>query len=88
MKSKLQFVDRYVTLKELVELLKSKLQVFTLHRYNVSYTSVTFDQLVSDLDESTIVKIQDFYENCTCYHRRSSLCIGIRSKQLSFQMRH
>ena len=60
MKSKLQLVDIHPTLKDFVELLKSKSQVFTLGRYKISYTS---DQRFFNLDESTIVKTRDFCDN-------------------------
>ena len=67
-------------LKEVVELLKIKFQVFTSLRYNVSHTSVTFYQLFSNLDES-IVKIQDFSENYTCLLQQEIMSLQSNQEQ-------
>ena len=65
-KKKMALVDKMVKLDELVHLLKLKLNDFPHHQFNVQHTSEVYDELVSNLDEHTIVKVHDFSENYTC----------------------
>ena len=65
-KKKMALVDKWLTAKELIELLKSKLIDFPRHRFNVAHTSEIYDEIVSQLDDETILKIHDFSENYTC----------------------
>ena len=75
-------------LKEVVELLKIKFQVFTSLRYNVSHTSVTFYQLFPT-QTSQLLKFKTSLKiTHVCYNRRSCLYNGIRSRQLSFLLLH
>ena len=65
-KKKLKLVDKILTPSELVLLLKSKLDKFPVHRFNVQHTAKTYDNIISNLDEHSILKIHDFSENYTC----------------------
>ena len=65
-KKKMALVDKMVKLDALVHLLKLKLNDFPRHRFNVQHTSEVYDELVSNLDDHTIVKVHDFSENYTC----------------------
>ena len=51
---------------DLCELFKDKLRNFPRHRYSVAHTAKTYDQLIENLTENMILKIQDFSENYTC----------------------
>ena len=37
-----------------------------MHRFNVQHTARTFDNLINNLNENSIIKIHDFSENYTC----------------------
>jgi len=63
---KLQLVDKMIKISELIALLKLQLQRFPMHRFNVQHTAETFDSLISNLNETSIIKIHDFSENYTC----------------------
>ena len=65
-KKKLELVDKMLTLEELVQLLKLKMEGFPQHRFNVQHTAKTYDQLVFNLNENNLLKIHDFSENYTC----------------------
>ena len=65
-KKKIALLDKWLKIKDLVELLKSKLIDFPRHRFNVAHTSEIYDEIVSQLDDHTILKIHDFSENYTC----------------------
>ena len=65
-KKKIQLVEKNVTPKMFVAVLKEKLKGFACHRFNVSHTNHTFDQAVAGMSDKTIIKIQDFSENYTC----------------------
>lgn len=65
-KKKIQLIEKNVTPKSLVELLKEKLKGFACHRFNVSHTNRTYDQAIAGMSDKTIIKIQDFSENYTC----------------------
>ena len=47
-------------------LLKNKLEKFPEHRFNVPNTTKTYDNIISNLDENSILKIHDISENYTC----------------------
>ena len=64
-KKKLQLIDKWGTLEELVNLLKSKLKDFSRHRFNVQLTFEIYDQLASSLTDSMLLKVYDFLENYT-----------------------
>ena len=59
-KKKIQLVDKFATLSELIELLKICLKGFPRHRFNASYTKTIWKQVNANLRENSIVKIQDF----------------------------
>ena len=65
-KKKIALVDKYLTPIELVDLLKSKLSNFPRHRFNVKHTGEIYDEMVSNLDAHTVVKVHDFSQNYTC----------------------
>ena len=65
-KKKIQLVEKNVTPKMLVALLKEKLKGFACHQFNVSHTNHTFDQAVAGMPDKTIIKIQDFSVNYNC----------------------
>ena len=65
-KEKLKFLDKMMKRKELIDLLKVKLEKFAMHRFNVEQTAKTFDNLVNNLNVNSILKIHDFSENYTC----------------------
>ena len=65
-KKKMALVDKMMKPDELVHLLKTKLMDFPRHRFNVQHTSEVYDELVSNLDDQTILKVHDFSENYTC----------------------
>ena len=65
-KKKIHLVEKNVTPKMFVAVLKEKLKGFACHRFNVSHTNHTFDQAVAGMSDKTIIKIQDFSENYTC----------------------
>ena len=65
-KKKIQLVEKNVTPKMFVAVLKEKLKGFACHQFNVSHTNHTFDQAVAGMSDKTIIKIQDFSENYTC----------------------
>ena len=65
-KKKLKLVDKMLTPIELVLLLKEKLNKFPMHRFNVQQTAKTYEKIISNLDEHSILKIHDFSENYTC----------------------
>ena len=65
-KKKIALVDKYLTIDEVIDLLKSRLSDFFRHRFNVQHTAEIYDELVSSLDENTIIKIHDFSENYMC----------------------
>ena len=65
-KKKLKLVDKMVTHAELVQLLKNQLEKFPAHRFNVQHTAKTYDNIIANLDEHSILKIRDFSENYTC----------------------
>ena len=55
-----------LTPSALVDLLKNKLEQFPRHRFNVQQTAKTYDNLVANLNEHTILKIHNFSETYTC----------------------
>ena len=59
-KKKLKLLDRVIKLSILVQLFKEKMLTFPLYSINVTQTAKTFDQLISNLDESSILKVHDF----------------------------
>ena len=65
-KKKIHLVDKFVTLPELIELLKICLKDFLRYVLNASYTKTLWNQVYANLRENLIVKIQDFPENYTC----------------------
>lgn len=65
-KKKIALVDKWLTVQELIKLLKSKLVDFPRHRFNVQHTQEMYDRMVDQLDDNTILKIHDFSENYTC----------------------
>ena len=65
-KKKMQLVDKHVTPHQLTELLKTKMDKFLHHRFNVEQTAKTYEQIIANLNENTIFKIHDFSENYTC----------------------
>ena len=65
-KKKLKLVDQMIKLTDLVTLFKTKMEKFPMHRFSVQNTAKTFDSLVDNLDENSILKIHDFSENYTC----------------------
>ena len=65
-KQKLKLVDNMLTTSQLVELLKKQLRKFALHRSNVQQTTKTYDNILANLDQYSILKTHDFSENYTC----------------------
>ena len=65
-KKKLKLLDKMMKPKELIDLLRLKLEKFAIHRFNVEHTAKTFDNLVNNLNVNSILKIHDFSENYTC----------------------
>ena len=65
-KKKLKLVDKMITLSELVLLLKEKLNKFPVHRFNVQQTAKTYDKIIANLNEHSILKIHDFSESYAC----------------------
>ena len=65
-KKKMQLVDKHVTPLQLTDLLKTKMEKFLHHRFSVEQTAKTYEQIIANLNESTIFKIHDFSENYTC----------------------
>ena len=65
-KKKMKLQDKMMKLNELVALLNLKLEKFPMHRFNVQHTAKTFDNLINNLNENSIIKIHDFSENYTC----------------------
>ena len=63
---KLQPQDKMMKLNELVALIKLNLEKFPIHRFNVQHTAETFDKLVNNLNQNSILKIYNFSENYTC----------------------
>ena len=59
-KKKLKLLDRVIKLLILVQLFKAKMLTFPLYSINVTQTAKAFDQLISNLDESSILKVQYF----------------------------
>ena len=59
-KKKIQLVDKFVTLPELIESQKIHLKDFPRHHFNASYKKTLWNQVNADLRENLIVKIQDF----------------------------
>ena len=51
---------------ELVLLLKEKLNKFPVHRFKVQQTAKTYDKIIANLNEHSILKIHDFSENYAC----------------------
>lgn len=54
--------DKMVKLGEFVDSLKLKLKYFPHHRCNAHHTSEAYDELVSNLDNQSIVKKHEFSE--------------------------
>ena len=65
-KKKIQLVEKFVTLPELIELLKIRLKDFPRHRFNASYTKTLWNHVYANLRENSIVKMQDFSQDYTC----------------------
>ena len=65
-KKKLKLVDNMLTTSQLVELLKNQLKKFALHQFNVQQTTKTYDNILTNLDQYSTLKIHDFSENYTC----------------------
>ena len=65
-KKKLKLVDNMLTTSQLVELLKNQLKKFALHQFNVQKTTKTYDNILTNLDQYSTLKIHDFSENYTC----------------------
>ena len=65
-KKKLKLLDKMMKPKELIDLLRLKLEKFAIHRFNVEHTAKTFDNLVNNLNVNSILKIHNFSENYTC----------------------
>ena len=63
---KLALIDKMVKLDEFLHSLKLKLEDFTHHWFNVQPISEVYNELVSKLDNHTIVKVLDFSENYKC----------------------
>ena len=59
-------MDKLLTPSALVDLLKNKLEQFPRHRFNVQQTAKTYDNLVANLNEHTILKIHNFSETYMC----------------------
>ena len=56
-KNKLQQVDKFLTPKKFVDLLKTALIGFPCHQFSVNHTSKTYDQPIAGMNNSAIVKI-------------------------------
>lgn len=65
-KKKMALIDKMVKLDEFLHSLKLKLEDFTHHWFNVQPISEVYNELVSKLDNHTIVKVLDFSENYKC----------------------
>ena len=65
-KKRLKLVDKMITPSDLVLLLKTKLNRFPIHRFNVQQTAKTYHKIISNLNEHCILKIHDFLENYAC----------------------
>ena len=65
-KKRLKLVDKMITPSDLVLLLKTKLNRFPVHRFNVQQIAKTYDKIISNLNEHSILKIHDFLENYAC----------------------
>ena len=55
-----------ITPSEQVLLLKEKLNKFSVHSFNVQQTAKTYDKIIANLNEHSILKIHDFSENYAC----------------------
>ena len=64
-KKKLKLLDKMMKPKDLIDLLKLKLEKFAMHRFNVEHTVKTFDHLVNNLNVNFILKIHYFSKNYT-----------------------
>ena len=47
------------------ELLKNQLKKFALHQFNIQQTTKTYDNILANLDQYSVLKIHDFSENYT-----------------------
>ena len=65
-KKKMALIDKMVKFDEFLHSLKLKLEDFTHHWFNVQPISEVYNELVSKLDNHTIVKVLDFSENYKC----------------------
>ena len=65
-KKKLKLVNKMKTPSELVLLLKENLNKFPIHRFNFQQTAKTYDKIIANLNEHSILKIHDFSENYAC----------------------
>ena len=54
-----------LTTSQLVELLKNQLKKFALHQFNIQQTTKTYDNILANLDQYSVLKIHDFSENYT-----------------------
>ena len=64
-KKKIALVDKHAQLDEVVELLRERMQDFPQHRFNIDHTQSVWEQMVENLEEGMIIKVQDFSENYT-----------------------
>ena len=58
-------MDNMLTTSQLVELLKNQLKKFALHQFNIQQTTKTYDNILANLDQYSVLKIHDFSENYT-----------------------
>ena len=65
-KKKLKLLAKIITPSELVLLLKEKLNEFPVHKFNVQQTAKTYGKITANLNEHSILKINDFLENYAC----------------------
>ena len=84
-KNQIQLVEKNVTPKMFVAVLKEKFKGFACHQFNVSYTNHNFDQEVTDMTDKTFIKIQDFSENYTCLLPEEIMSISLDSRTNNIQ---
>ena len=85
-KKRLKLVDKMITPSDLVLLLKTKLNRFPVHTFNVQQIAKTYDKIISNLNEHSILKIHNFWKTMPAYYpKKFNLYNGLR-KQLQYTL--
>ena len=65
-KKKVGLADKYLQLEEFSTLLKKVLKDFPCHRYSITHSDNTIEQLKENITGENIIKVPDFSDNYTC----------------------